>query len=134
MVLCFCSREDVARVLAGALQAPPEHGLVFQVKLHAEQLCAMYATLSALLALITEDSSTACCAHTFCANSDKCLHLPQSTAFTMRTIATSLQLDTTIPALMQFTLRKHAAHAHCYLMLLRLTCHCCNEFIESTFG
>ncbi|DBA71979.1 TPA: hypothetical protein ACH3X2_010724 [Trebouxia sp. C0005] len=25
------SREDVARVLAGALQAPPEHGLVFQV-------------------------------------------------------------------------------------------------------
>ena len=27
----ICSREDVARVLAGALQAPPEHGLVFQV-------------------------------------------------------------------------------------------------------
>ena len=30
--MCLCSREDVARVLAGALQAPPDHGLVFQVK------------------------------------------------------------------------------------------------------
>lgn len=29
--LCLCSREDVARVLAGVLQAPPEHGLVFKV-------------------------------------------------------------------------------------------------------
>ena len=28
---CLCSREDVARVLAGVLQAPPEHGLVFKV-------------------------------------------------------------------------------------------------------
>lgn len=32
-VACCRSREDVARVLAGALQAPPEQGLVFQVSL-----------------------------------------------------------------------------------------------------
>lgn len=40
LCIYFCSREDVARVLAGALQAPPAQGLVFQVctLLHQLQL------------------------------------------------------------------------------------------------
>ena len=46
MCLCVCSREDAARVLAGALQAPPAQGLVFQVCILLHQLQVhMWATL-----------------------------------------------------------------------------------------
>lgn len=44
------SREDVARVLAGVLQAPPEHGLVFQVSWKSYD-CPVHPGMSSLATL-----------------------------------------------------------------------------------